>query len=90
MRNKIISFLIGTVISVPIGILAIPHWSQDKPEQINYTDYYVESESIEEKVYGIDYGGTLAVYNDWVPDMSEMEMTYYIDRGTCADGVTEE
>ena len=50
-------------------------------------DKYIEEKDIETEVLGVTY--PVATYNDWVPEMTEMEMTYYTDYGTCADGITK-
>ena len=48
---------------------------------------YIEVRDIETEVLGVSY--PVVEYEPWVPQMTEMEMTFYTDRGTCADGVTE-
>ena len=68
-------------------VLFEPHAFEDvQAKPIDFDKYIVEND-IETEVLGVSY--PVATYNDWVPEMTEMEMTYYTDYGTCADGVTK-
>ena len=90
-HSAFFSVLLGTSIGAILGIMAISNQQQrfEVVEKPNQFVHVVDKDKIEEEVFGVDYGGSTVVYNDWVPEMTEMEMTYYTDRGTCADGVTE-
>lgn len=90
-HSAFFSVLLGTSIGAILGIMAISNHKQrfEVVEKPNQFVHVVDKDKIEEEVFGVDYRCSTVTYNDWVPEMVEMEMTYYTDRGTCADGVTE-
>lgn len=90
-HSAFFSVLLGTSIGAILGIMAISNHQQrfEVVEKPNQFVHVVDKDKIEEEVFGVDYGGSTVTYNDWMPEMTEMEMTFYTDRGTCADGVTE-
>lgn len=87
--KNIYSVMIGIglgVILLAVMVLANPRsFEKVQAKPIDF-EKYIEKRDIETEVLGVSY--PVATYNDWVPEMVEMEMTYYTDRGTCADGVT--
>lgn len=92
MKGTTASAILGIGLGLVIVHFAAPNWR--RPEMVNrrpidYSKYYVLDENIEEQVLGVDYGGSVVTYDPWVPELAEMEMTYYTDKGTCADGITK-
>ena len=88
--KNIYSVMIGIglgAILLAVMVLANPRSFETVQAKPIDFDKYIEERDIETEVFGVSY--PVATYNDWVPEMTEMEMTYYTDRGTCADGVTE-
>lgn len=87
--KNIYSVMIGIglgAILLAVMVLANPRsFEKVQAKPIDF-EKYIEERDIETEVFGVSY--PVATYNDWVPEMVEMEMTYYTDRGTCADGVT--
>lgn len=87
--KNIYSVMIGIglgAILLAVMVLANPRsFEKVQAKPIDF-EKYIEKRDIETEVLGVSY--PVATYNDWVPEMVEMEMTYYTDRGTCADGVT--
>ena len=88
--KNIYSAMIGIglgAILLAVMVLANPRSFETVQTKPIDFEKYIEERDIETEVFGVSY--QVATYNDWVPEMVEMEMTYYTDRGTCADGVTE-
>ena len=94
--EKLISeeIVYSLISSIGLGALLLIFITLSEPKkfevvQASHIDYskYIEKQNIEEEVFGVSY--PVATYNDWVPEMTEMEMTYYTDYGTCADGITK-
>ena len=80
MKYKLLSFFIGSCLSVPIIIIASKSWT--RPEQckdIDYSQYVInETADIETQVLGVDYKTDFvpAYYSDEVPEL-HIEATAY-------------
>lgn len=88
--KNIYSMLIGIGLgAILLAIMVLTNPSSFETVQAKPIDFekYIEERDIETEVFGVSY--PVATYNDWVPEMTEMEMTYYTDYGMCADGVTK-
>ena len=74
---------LGAILSA-VNVLS----NQNETAQAKPIDFekYIEKRDIETEVLGVSY--PVATYNDWVPKMTEMEMTFYTDKGLCADNNT--
>jgi len=82
----LISIGLGAIL-LAVMVLANPssfETVQAKPIDFNK---YIEERDIETEVLGVSY--PVATYNDWVPQMTEMELTFYTDHNICADGKTQ-
>jgi len=90
VRSSFFSALIGIGLGTFISAMAIlsneNNFETVQAKSIDF-DKYIVDRDIETEVFGVSY--PVATYNDWVPEMTEMEMTYYTDYGMCADGVTK-
>lgn len=90
VKSSFFSALIGIGLGAVISAIAIlsneKNFETVQAKSIDF-DKYIEEKDIETEVLGVSY--PVATYNDWVPEMTEMEMTYYTDYGMCADGVTK-
>lgn len=90
VKSSFFSALIGIGLGAVISAIAIlsneKNFETVQAKSIDF-DKYIEEKDIETEVLGVSCPA--ATYNDWVPEMTEMEMTYYTDYGTCADGVTK-
>ena len=88
--KNIYSVMIGIglgAILLAVMVLANPRSFETVQAKPIDFEKYIEERDIETEVFGVSY--PVATYNDWVPELTEMEMTYYTDYGTCADGVTK-
>ena len=89
VKSSFFSALIGIGLGTFISAIAIlsneKNFEVVQAKPIDFDKYIVEND-IETEVLGVSY--PVAEYEPWVPEMVEMEMTYYTDRGMCADGVT--
>jgi transcriptional regulator with XRE-family HTH domain len=90
VKSSFFSALIGIGLGAVISAIAIlsndENFEVVQAKPIDF-EKYIEKRDIETEVFGVSY--PVATYNDWVPEMTEMEMTYYTDYGMCADGVTK-
>ena len=88
--KNIYSAMIGIglgAILLAVMVLANPRSFETVQTKPIDFEKYIEERDIDTEVFGVSY--PVATYNDWVPEMTEMEMTFYTDYGTCADGVTK-
>ena len=90
VKSSFFSALIGIGLGTFISAIAIlsndENFEVVQAKPIDF-DKYIEERDIETEVFGVSY--PVATYNDWVPEMEEMELTFYTDYGICADGVTK-
>ena len=90
VKSSFFSALIGIGLGTFISAIAIlsndENFEVVQAKQIDFDKYIVEND-IETEVLGVSY--PVATYNDWVPEMEEMELTFYTDYGMCADGKTK-
>lgn len=88
--KNIYSIFIGIGIgSIILAAMVLFKPSSFEVAQAKPVDFekYIEERDIETEVLGVSY--PVAKYEPCVPELTEMEMTYYTDYGTCADGVTK-
>lgn len=83
----LISIGLGAILLAVIVLTSPSRIETVQAKPIDFEKYIIVENDIETEVLGVSY--PVATYNDWVPEMTEMEMTYYTDYGTCADGVTK-
>lgn len=82
----LISIGLGAIL-LAVMVLTIPNsFETVQAKPIDFDKYIVEND-IETEVLGVSY--PVATYNDWVPEMTEMELTFYTDHNVCADGKTQ-
>ena len=90
VKSSFFSALIGIGLGTFISAIAIlsneKNFEVVQAKPIDF-EKYIGARDIETEVLGVSY--PVATYNDFVPELTEMEMTYYTDYGTCADGVTK-
>ena len=90
VKSSFFSALIGLGLGAFISAMAIlsndENFETVQAKSIDF-DKYIEEKDIETEVLGVSY--PVATYNEWVPEMEEMELTFYTDYGTCADGKTK-
>lgn len=87
--KNVYSVMIGIGLgAILLAVMVLANTRSFETVQAKPIDFekYIEERDIETEVFGVSY--PVATYNDWVPEMVEMELTYYTDRGMCADGVT--
>jgi len=88
MKNKysiLISIGLGAIL---LAIMVLTNPNSLETVQAKPIDFekYIEERDIETEVLGVSC--PVATYNDWVPELTEMEMTFYTDKGICKDNKT--
>ena len=90
VKSSFFSALIGIGLGTFISAIAIlsneKNFEVVQAKPIDFDKYIVEND-IETEVLGVSY--PVATYNDWVHEMTEMEMTFYTDKGICKDNKTQ-
>ena len=77
---------LGAILLVVIVLANPSSFETAQAKSIDFDKYIVEND-IETEVLGVSY--PVATYNDWVHEMTEMEMTFYTDKGICKDNKTQ-